>query len=87
MTERSPHFSLPVSSHDLHSKPLSTVLRGPMRFLPDGRIALALANVAALPITVTITAVGLLPGTVQMLIPAGEMKVQLVSPPLRGGLP
>jgi len=80
-------LSLPVSSHDLHSKPLSTVLRGPMRFLPDGRIALALANVAALPITVTITAVGLLPGTVQMLIPAGEMKVQLVSPPLRGGLP
>ena len=55
--------------------------------LPDGRLAIVLANVAALPITVTITAAGLLPGTVQMLIPAGEMKIQLVSPPLRGGMP
>jgi len=80
-------LSLPLSaSHDLHSKPLSVLLRGPMQFLPDGRIALALVNVAELPITVNIS-LGLKLGSIKMLIPRGEMKVQLVSPPLRGGLP
>ncbi|HET7502779.1 MAG TPA: Ig-like domain-containing protein [Kofleriaceae bacterium] len=74
-----------LASNDLHSKPLSVVLRGPLRFLPDGRIAIAVKNVADVALTVSIDAV-ILSGSVDLLIPAGEMKLQLVSPPLRGGL-
>jgi hypothetical protein len=83
---------LPVSdtiipvSNDLHSKPLAVSLRGPMRFLPDGRIAIAVANIADIPISVGVSTAGL-PGAVNMVVPRGEMKLQLVSPPLRGGQP
>jgi hypothetical protein len=76
---------LVTPSHDLHSKRLSPfTVRGPMRFLPDGRIAISVANVADVPVDVTITLGA--SGTVHMLIPRGEMKLQLISPPLRGGL-
>jgi len=82
-----PDMSIPLSSHDLHSKPLSLTLRGPMRFLADGRIAIAVSNVADVPINVTINAPLGVSGSVKMILPRGEMKLQLVSPPLRGGLP
>lgn len=81
-----PDMNIPLVSHDLHSKPLSVTLRGPARFLPDGRIAIAVANIADLPLSVAISGPGL-SGAVDMVIPRGEMKLQLVSPPLRGGLP
>jgi hypothetical protein len=81
-----PDMSIPLVSHDLHSKPLAVTLRGPARFLPDGRIAIAVANIADLPLSVAISGPGL-SGAVDMVIPRGEMKLQLVSPPLRGGLP
>lgn len=76
---------IPISN-DLHSKPLAVSLRGPMRFLPDGRIAIAVANTADLRISVGVSTAGL-SGAVNMVVPRGEMKLQLVSPPLRGGLP
>lgn len=78
-----PDMSVPLSSHDLHSKPLSVTLEGPMTFLPDGRIAIALANTADLPVVVNISNIALT-GAVQMVVPAGEMKLQLVSPAPRG---
>jgi hypothetical protein len=85
-----PDMKILLSSHDLHSKPLSVVLRGPMRFLPDGRLAIAVVNVADVPLTVniaindpTLNA----SGSVQMVLPHGELKLQLVSAPARGGLP
>ncbi|HEX7838669.1 MAG TPA: hypothetical protein VF469_14435, partial [Kofleriaceae bacterium] len=73
-------------NHDLHSKPLTVSLRGPVRFLPDGRIAIAVVNTADVPVSANVDALGV-PGSVNMVIPRGEMKLQLVSPPLRGGLP
>ena len=82
-----PDLSIPLSSHDLHSKPISVSLRGPLRFLPDGRIAIAVSNVADVPVTVNISAPLGISGTVTMVIPHGELKIQLVSPALRGGLP
>ena len=76
---------IPLASHDLHSRALHNVtLRGPMRFLPDGRIAIAVANTADIGVNVTIS-LGLT-GTIKMIVPRGELKLQLVSPPLRGGL-
>jgi hypothetical protein len=82
-----PDMSVPLSSHDLRSKPLSVVLRGPLRFLPDGRIAIAVANVADVPVKVTIDAPLGVTGAVEMILPRGELKLQLVSPALRGALP
>lgn len=75
-----PDMSILLSSHDLHSKPLSVQLEGPVTFLPDGRIAIALANTADLPVEVKVDAPLGLGGTVKMIVPAGEMKLQLVSP-------
>jgi hypothetical protein len=74
-------------SHDLHSKPMAVSLRGPMRFLADGRIAIAVENTADVPISVNVKEIGIDAGSVSMVVPRGEMKIQLVSPPLRGGLP
>ena len=75
---------IPLLGHDLHAKPVSIALRGPLRFLADGRIAIAVSNVADVPITVNIAG-GNISGAVEMVIPSGELKLQLASPPLRGG--
>jgi len=80
-----PDMSVPLASHDLRSKPLSLVLRGPVAFLPDGRIEISLANTEDVPFDVNISAAGL-DGTVQMVVPARQMKLRLVTPPSRGGL-
>ena len=77
-----PDMSLPLASHDLHSKPLTVQLEGPVSFLPDGRIAIALANIGDVPIQVNISSV--VSGAVQIIVPTGEMKLQLVSPAPRG---
>ncbi|HSR95864.1 MAG TPA: Ig-like domain-containing protein, partial [Kofleriaceae bacterium] len=79
-----PDMQLPLLGHDLHAKPLTIALRGPLRFLADGRIAIAVSNLADVPLTVNISGGGVV-GAVQMLIPRGELKLQLTSPPLRGG--
>ena len=79
-----PDMSITAASHDLHSKPLSLGLKGPVTFLADGRIAIAAKNIADTPVTVNIKAIGL-SGGVQMVLPAGGMKLQLLSRPLRGG--
>jgi hypothetical protein len=79
-----PDMSIPLSSHDLASKPLAVVLEGPLTFLPDGQIAMSLSNVADVPVEVRINAPLGIGGSVRMVIPAGEMKLQLVSRLLRG---
>ena len=82
-----PDMSLPLgATHDLHSKPLSATLSGPVSFLPDGRISISISNTAALPVTVNISAPLGISGAVKMEVPAHEMKLQLISPPLRGVL-
>jgi hypothetical protein len=84
-----PDMILPLLTHDVRSKPLSVILRGPLRFLPDGRIAIAAGNLGDVPITVNIDSPTdpAVTGSIQMLVPRGEMRIQLVSPPLRGVLP
>jgi hypothetical protein len=80
-----PDMSILLSTHDLHSKPLSVSLEGPVTFLPDGRIAIAAHNVADIPVSVGVDNSILGTGTVDLIVPAGEMRLQLVSPLLRGG--
>lgn len=72
------------TGHDLHSKPLSVTLEGPLEFQPDGRIAILLANTADLPVTVNLSPPLIGDGSVKMIVPKGEMKLSLVSPALRG---
>jgi hypothetical protein len=78
-----PDMSIPLASHDLHSKPLSVTLSGPVTFLPDGRISIGLTNTADVPVEVNVDAT-ILTGSVQMEVPKGQMKLSLVSPALRG---
>jgi hypothetical protein len=80
-----PDMAIPFSTHNLHSLPLTATLEGPVQFQADGRIAIALSNTADLPVTVMIN--GPLSGSVQMIVPKGEMKLQLVSPAPRGRAP
>jgi hypothetical protein len=82
-----PDMSLPLAQHDMHSKPLAVSLEGPLTFTPDGRIAIALRNTAEVPITVGINAPLGIQGTVNLVVPAGEMHLQLMSRPQRGSLP
>lgn len=79
-----PDMSLPFTDHDLHSKPLSVTLEGPVTFLADGRIAISLANTADLPVDVNISN-AVLDGVVNMIVPQGQMRLQLMSPAVRGG--
>jgi hypothetical protein len=79
-----PDMSVTLSTHDLHSKPLSLLLEGPLTFLPDGRISIAAANTADVPITINVSNSLLGAGHVDLVMPAGEMKLQLVSRSLRG---
>lgn len=79
-----PDMSVTLSSHDLHSKPLTTQLEGPVTFLPDGRFSITLSNTADLPVQVHIDGPLGIAGDVKMVVPKGEMKLSLVSPALRG---
>ncbi|HWO24500.1 MAG TPA: Ig-like domain-containing protein [Kofleriaceae bacterium] len=79
-----PDMDLPLSTHDLHSKPLTASLEGPVSFLPDGRIAIEAANMEDLPVEVRINAPLGITGTVKMVVPKNEMKLRLLSRPLRG---
>lgn len=72
------------TGHDLHSKPLSAKLEGPLTFLADGRIAISLSNTEDLPVTVNLTPPLIGDGAIQMIVPKGEMKLQLLSPAQRG---
>jgi hypothetical protein len=83
-----PDLSLPLGAkHDLHSKPLTIGLEGPLTVLHDGRIAITTHNVADVPMTVNIDVPLAGAGSIDMVVPAGEMHLQLLSPPLRGGAP
>jgi hypothetical protein len=82
-----PDMSVPLSSHDLHSKPLSLTLKGPVTFTPDGRMSIAVNNVADVPIVINLTTTGFISSTVTLKLPAHQMKLQLLSAPLRGALP
>jgi len=82
-----PGMSLPLSQHDLHSKPLSVALSGPVVFRSDGRIAIDLRNAKDVPISVGISAPLGITGSVTLTVPAGEMHLQLLSPAQRARLP
>ncbi len=74
-----PNLSIPLSTTDQKSKPISVTLKGPLTFRPDGRMEVALRNIADVPLQVNITSL-LGSGNIDMHIPAGEMRVTLAGP-------
>lgn len=71
-----------VVTHDLKSKSMEVVLKGPVSFFPDGRMKVALSNASDIPLTVSVKALALT-GSIVLRIPQGEMHLTLVGPPLR----
>lgn len=72
-----------IVSHNLHSSPLSVVIKGPVSFLEDGRILIEPATVSPINLTVNITALGI-PGNINLRIPGGGMQLRLIGSPLKG---
>lgn len=68
-----------LAEADLESKPLSITLAGPITFLDDGRIEVTLDNPAAVLIDVGISVLGFGAGGLDLSIPAGELRVRLLS--------
>lgn len=71
-------------SHDLHSKPLTIEIRGPIAFAEDGRMKISAANVRDIEVVMNLDIFGLGIGSMTLQIPAGEMKLQLMSGPSKG---
>jgi hypothetical protein len=69
-----------VVTHDLKSKPLDILFKGPVTFRSDGRINVALRNVEDVNLSVSLSAVSFSAATIYMRIPAGEMHVTLAGP-------
>lgn len=73
-------FIFPVT-HNLHSYPLSAAVSGPVQFLPDGRMLATLQNDTDTAINVSL--LGGLGGTITLVIPAGTLKMQGLSGPIK----
>jgi hypothetical protein len=67
-------------THDLKSKPLDILFKGPVTFRSDGRINVALRNVEDVNLSVSLSAASFSAATIYMRIPAGEMRVTLAGP-------
>ena len=80
--------SLSSVDHDLVSKPLTAIVKGPITFMDDGRIVIEQANVDNINLTINVEAtVPLSPlqfGTINLQIPANAMQLRLIGNPLKG---
>ena len=80
-----PELSILLSSHDLHSKPLTIALEGPVSVTSDGRVKINAANTANIDLRVNIDAPG--PnGSIDMRIPAGQLRLQLLGHPQKNAM-
>ena len=77
-----PDISIPLATEDLHSKELVVTLKGPVTFRPDGKMDTSLRSTADVTVTANISAL-FIPGTLDLRIPAGEMRITLGGPLLR----
>ena len=71
-----------LGSKVMQSKTASVVLEGPVTFLPDGRINISAVNLTAVTVTISTSV-----GNIVLTMPAGDMGLQVISKPLRGGPP
>ena len=78
-----PNISEKLASEDLHSKELAVTLKGPVTFRPDGKLEVALRSTADVIVRANLTAITSTKGTIDLKIPAGEMRITLAGPLLR----
>ncbi len=68
---------------DMHSKPLTLNLVGPLTFLPDGRLQIRQVNQNVVPLAITLGDVPLgLPGKIKLEIPAGGTTLNYLGYPI-----
>lgn len=79
-----PDMSIPLAGHDLESKPLTISISGPIAFEADGRMKISASNDQDIDVRVEIDFIGLGLGGIELRIPAGAMRLQLMSQPLKG---
>lgn len=70
-------------NHNLHSLPLTALVKGPITFMPDGRLVIEQSNVAAMNLTINITSIAG-NGSIGLRIPADTMRLRLIGAPLKG---
>lgn len=74
-----------LAGHDLKSKLLPGVtVKGPITFMPDGRIVIELVNVKPVDLQVMISALGGNIGWIGLQIPKETMQLRLIGEPLKG---
>lgn len=76
-------IGIPIA-HNLYSYPLTVAVSGPVTFLPDGRMKVSLKNTADVNITVSLSALSVLPaGTITLRIPTGTLQMEGISSPIK----
>lgn len=73
--------------HNLHSYPIRAVVKGPVKFMGDGRIVIEQSNINPIVIKVEVSSVLSFligDGSITLEIPANAMKLRLVGAPLKG---
>jgi hypothetical protein len=70
-------------THDLHSKPLHTTLKGPLTYRADGKTQVALRSLADSLLNLTITGPFSVTSTIHLRTPAGETRITLAELPKR----
>lgn len=77
-----PDIEVPLASIDLHSKEMVVTLKGPVTFRPDGKMDTSLRSTHDVLVTANLSAI-LKVGSIDLKIPAGEMRITLGGPLLR----
>ena len=70
-------------NHNIHSLPLTAIVKGPITFLEDGRILIEQTNLADIELVINVTSIAG-NGAIKMLIPSGAMNLRLIGNPLKG---
>lgn len=70
-------------NHNLHSMPLTALVKGPITTLDDGRIQIEQSNITEIELVVNVTSIAG-NGAIKMLIGAGGMQLKLIGNPLKG---
>jgi hypothetical protein len=80
----SPYMEAPLdSTHNLHSYPITMDLQGPITFLDDGRMNIALSNKERIDLDVIITSLDFLESHMQLFIDAGGISLTQISMPMK----
>ena len=70
-------------NHNIHSLPLTALVKGPITFLEDGRIQIEQVNVADIELEINVSSIAG-SGALKMLIGASAMQLNVIGNPLKG---